>query len=90
MPAAKRHTSCSERFKAAPAFEGKRNVIQATSQRCSLLNFRLHDGLELRMTARVLVLFLFHDLLLDLDSSLEVPHHLHRIPLMPAKPCLQS
>ena len=57
--------------------------VQAPSQLCSLLHFRFHHRLELRTAPRVLVLFLLHDLLLDLDSRLEVPHDLHRVRLMP-------
>ena len=41
------------------------------------------------MTPRMLVLFLLHGLLLDLDARLEVPHHLHRVRLMPTR-LLQS
>jgi hypothetical protein len=37
----------------------------------------------------MLLLFLLHDLLLDLDARLEVPHDLHRVGLI-APPLLQS
>ena len=49
----------------------RRNVIQAPPQLYSLLYFRFHHKLEL------------HDLVLDLDSRLEVPHNLNRVRLMP-------
>jgi hypothetical protein len=70
VAAAEGHTSCAELFKAERAFKGERNGIQAPPQLCSLLHFRFHHRLELRMTPRVLVLFLLHDLLLDLDARL--------------------
>ncbi len=41
------------------------------------------------MTPRMLVLFLLHDLLLDLDSRLEVLDDLHRVRLTPPR-LLQS
>jgi hypothetical protein len=56
-----------------------RDAIQAPPHLFNLLHFLFHHGLELHITPHMLTLFL----LLDLDSRLEVPHHLHRIQVMP-------